>query len=164
MHLKISLIKMEKKENYSKQILGIFLLELAKAQPWRLRSFVPQQHEDFLAVLQRECSIPCLTKFIPWSVGFEKTCALHSKSSISYSYVKLKRQSLAELEGYRESVNQIVIQNEARERHVTVGLRETNSAMYKPFAAEYVKADSSKITTISILIILDSALTENVLK
>ena len=33
MHLKISLIKMEKKENYSKQILGIFLLELAKAQP-----------------------------------------------------------------------------------------------------------------------------------
>jgi len=57
-----------------------------------------------------------------------------------------------------------VIQNEARERHVTVGLRETNSAMYKPFAAEYVKADSSKITTISILIILDSALTENVLK
>ena len=36
-------------------------------------------------------------------------------------------------------------------REIATGYRDSNSAMYKPFAAVYVKADSSKITTIFIL-------------
>jgi len=57
-----------------------------------------------------------------------------------------------------------VILNEAKERHVTVEFRDINSAMYKPFAAEYIKTDNSKITTVCILIVLESASTEYALK
>ena len=56
---------------------------------------------------------------------------------------------MTELEECRESLKQIV---NLKWRQIATGHIDTNSAMYKPLAAD--KADSSKITTMFISLVL----------